>query len=491
MSRDGSRNGGLRWALLRLSIIGRLLASPPKRGELQKALRDLASQPYRHPTKSQEWITFGPSTIERWFYRARGEPDPVAALGRKIRSDAGVTKVMDQELLRELQQQYRVHLGWTYQLHHDNLVALVEERSGLGPMPSYATVRRRMQERGWYRRPSQRRNRTDGQKKAQERLEKREVRSYEATHVHALWHYDFHEGSRRVIDERGQCHVPVLFAVMDDRSRVCCHGQWYLAETAENLVHGLGQGFQKRGLPRSAMSDNGSAMLAGETTSGLERLGVLLQTTLAYSPYQNGKQETFWGNVEGRLLPMLEKVEPLTLPFLNQATQAWVELDYNKSRHSELGMSPLERMLKEPDVSRPAPGSDELRFAFTVRRTRTQRRSDGTVSMDGVRFEIPSRFRNLRKLTVRYRRWDLSFAYIVDGRSDEMIARIYPVDKARNADGLRRTVEPACNAAEPGSRDAEADPIPPLMRKLLADYAATGLPPAYLPKDENKEEDDE
>jgi hypothetical protein len=24
----------------------------------------------------------------------------------------------------------------------------------------------------------------------------------------------------------------------------------------------------------------------------------------------------------------------------------------------------------------------------------------------------------------------------------------------------------------------------PLLRKLIADYAATGLPPAYLPKDE-------
>jgi hypothetical protein len=27
----------------------------------------------------------------------------------------------------------------------------------------------------------------------------------------------------------------------------------------------------------------------------------------------------------------------------------------------------------------------------------------------------------------------------------------------------------------------------PLLRKLMADYAATGLPPAYIPKDDLKE----
>jgi hypothetical protein len=33
-------------------------------------------------------------------------------------------------------------------------------------------------------------------------------------------------------------------------------------------------------------------------------------------------------------------------------------------------------------------------------------------------------------------------------------------------------------------RRSETDPLPALLRKWLADYAATGLPPAYLPKEE-------
>jgi hypothetical protein len=33
--------------------------------------------------------------------------------------------------------------------------------------------------------------------------------------------------------------------------------------------------------------------------------------------------------------------------------------------------------------------------------------------------------------------------------------------------------------------------MPALMRKLLGEYAATGLPPAYLPKDDTPDPTDE
>ena len=106
-----------------------------------------------------------------------------------------------------------------------------------------------------------------------------------------------------------------------------CHLQWYLDETAQTLVHGLSQAFMKRGLPRSLMTDNGSAMVAVEFVTGPARLGVVHQTTLPYSPYQNAKQESFWGRIEGRLMPMLEGEQTLTLDRLNEAGQAWRTFD--------------------------------------------------------------------------------------------------------------------------------------------------------------------
>ena len=46
---------------------------------------------------------------------------------------------------------------------------------------------------------------------------------------------------------------------------------------------GFSQAFQKRALPRALMTDNGSAMLAAETTQGLTRLSILHETTLPYA----------------------------------------------------------------------------------------------------------------------------------------------------------------------------------------------------------------
>ena len=42
---------------------------------------------------------------------------------------------------------------------------------------------------------------------------------------------------------------------------------------------------------------------------------------------------------------MLEHVPDLTLAFLNEATQAWVEHEYNRSVHSEIAATPLARRL--------------------------------------------------------------------------------------------------------------------------------------------------
>jgi len=75
-------------------------------------------------------------------------------------------------------------------------------------------------------------------------------------------------------------------------------------------------------------------------------------------------------------------------------------------------------------------------------------------------------------------------AYLVDPRSKKPLARIYPQDKIKNSQGYRRTLQPAAGRTHPDVED-DSDPIPPLLRKLLADYAATGLPPAYIPKEES------
>jgi putative transposase len=470
-----------RWAQFRFSVVGPLLAAPPSRGELQAWLDELAAKSWHHPISGQ-WVHFGRSTIERWYYAARNETsDPVRVLQRKVRSDCGQHPALSAKLREVLIVQYRAHHSWSYQLHFDNLAALAQQDPCLGPLPAYGTVRRFMKSQGLFKRPRRGPVHSPGAVAAEQRFENREVRSYQSEYVHALWHLDFHHGSLRVLQADGQWAYPLLLGVLDDRSRLACHAQWYLAEGAQELCHGLAQAFQKRALPRALMTDNGSAMLAAETRHGLLRLGIVHETTLPYSPYQNGKQESFWAQIEGRLLPMLEGVTDLSLAQLNEATLAWLEMEYNRKIHSELGQSPLQVYLDTREVGRAAPSSEALRQAFTAEVARTQRRSDGTCTLHGLRLEVPSRYGHFPRLHLRYATWDLSHVHLSDPVSGAILCRLFPLDKERNAQGKRRSRQ---SVVPPQSKPAPPSGLAPLLEQIIRDYATTGLPPAYLPKDE-------
>ena len=196
---------------------------------------------------------------------------------------------------------------------------------------------------------------------------------------------------------------------------------------------------------------------------------------------RGAKQEVFWALVEGRLLAMLEGESDLTLQLLNTSTLAWADMDYQRSVHSETGQKPLDRWMDGPTVARPCPSLDHLRLAFTARQKRTQRRSDGTISIAGTRFEVPSRFSHLHRVQIRYASWDLSHVWLMDEHNGVALDRLFPVDKVRNAEGHRRPVEPQVSAEVTPPTSG----IAPLLRKLMSDYAATGLPPAYIPQEDS------
>jgi len=407
-------------------------------------------------------------------------------LRRKVRSNSGRQIAVSEAVRQALLSQYTNHMGWSVRLHFDNLLALAETHPELRPVPSYWTVRRFFKVHGLEKQRRITSRETEGAQLAQAKLLHREVRSYEAEYVGGIFHWDFHVGSQKVLTQRAEWVRPVLFCVLDDCSRLACHMQFYWTECAENVAHGLSQAFQKRGLPRSGLSDNGSAMLACEIVEGLNRLSVLHQTTLPYSPYMNAKIETLWAQVEGRLLAMLEGVSDLTLDALNQVTQAWVEYDYNRKVHSEIGEAPITRFLAGPNVLRPSPDSAALRLAFTKVDCRTQRKSDGTIVVSGHRFEIPNRYRHFTRLEIRYASWDLTQVHLVDERTGQVLCRLFPQNKIENSSGLRRSLEPIIRRAiAPQTKD-----IPPLLAKLLNQQADSGLPPAYLPKEDDRENDD-
>jgi putative transposase len=162
-----------------------------------------------------------------------------------------------------------------------------------------------------------------------------------------------------------------------------------------------------------------------------------------------------------------------------------VEYEYNRRIHSEIGQAPVTRFLAGPEVTRPCPDSATLKLAFTCNERRTLRRSDGTIVIEGRRFEVPSRYRHLACLEVRFAGWDLSLVHLADEHTGTVLYRLFPQDKTANASGLRRSLEPV------GGRPSAVQPaggMTPLLAALLEKRAATGLPPAYLVKGEGEDE---
>ena len=252
-----------RWARLRFAIIGPLLAAPPAAGDLHDALNTLAAKRWRHPFTGLE-LRFGCSTLERWYYAAKKAGDPVQALRNQVRGDIGRFPSLSGAAVQALTTQYREHPGWTAQLHHDNLRVTLATAGTT--CPSYPSVRRYLKAQGWLRQRPLRRV-SDGALAARERLEQREVRSYEVAHVLQLLHLDFHHGSRKVLTRRGAYVKPLLVGFIDDRSRFLCHAQWYTSEGTEALVHGLCQALAAGG--PAALADDRSGL--GDELRGVHR----------------------------------------------------------------------------------------------------------------------------------------------------------------------------------------------------------------------------
>ena len=80
---------------------------------------------------------------------------------------------------------------------------------------------------------------------------------------------------------------------------------------------------------------------------------------------------------------------------------------------------------------------------------------------------------------MRYASWDRSFVHLADPVTGVILCRLYPQDKAKNAEGRRAPRQPVLPASPPAPAG-----MAPLLQQLLRQYAATGLPPAYLPKPE-------
>lgn len=474
-----SRNKDLlafKQGLFRYGVISELLSCPPAKGELALRLREISERTFFPPWEEKP-IKLSFRTVERWYYAAKNAQQPSDILQPKIRSDRGESRVLTHEHKSWLRDYRMKFPSWSVQLLYDNLVS--DELKS--KYPSYSTVLRYLKKEGFRIYTSRNRNH-----------KAKEIRSYEVEFVGQLWHMDFHKGSRMVVTENGEYKQAICMAIIDDKSRLVCHAQWFLNETTEVLVHGLIQAILKRGLPRTFYSDNGSAMKSEEFKSGLISLDIKQEYTLPYAAYQNGKQEAFWQPLEGRLMKMIPKGKRLTLDVLNTVTQAWVEQDYQVKVHSETNETPFDRFFNLKNVLRPAPEYKHLKDSFRMEIKRTIRCTDSSISLDGVRFQIPQCYAHMETLLLRYARWDLGEAEILCPDTKKSLCVIHPLNKLLNSSGARQEIESALPISEDAPTENEelnlmTDHLPPLLAQCLKKHAQQYPLGSYIPIQKMKE----
>jgi hypothetical protein len=85
------------WAEFRLAVVGHLVVGDLDRGQLGVELKSLSAKKWKHPITGTR-VTFGYSTIERWYYIVLNNPKARLRALSKRRHDAGLPRSVTKEI---------------------------------------------------------------------------------------------------------------------------------------------------------------------------------------------------------------------------------------------------------------------------------------------------------------------------------------------------------------------------------------------------------
>ena len=179
---------------------------------------------------------------------------------------------------------------------------------------------------------------------------------FEAASPNELWTGDALHGP--VVGGR----KAVLFAFIDDCSRLVTGHRWSHSEDTLAAEAALRRGILARGLPQICYLDNGSSFVCRQLLRALAVLGVRLVHSKPGRPEGRGKIERYFRTVREQFLVEVAHSEVPTLEVLEERFVAWLEQAYHRHPHSETGEAPIERFSRMAKPRFPSP--EQLREAF-------------------------------------------------------------------------------------------------------------------------------
>ena len=329
--------------------------SPAERGRLVRAL---AARTHRGP--DGEWMRVGRSTLDRWIvaYRAGGF-DALIPVERRRQL------VCDVELLDLAVKLKRENPARTATHIVELIVTELASRGEQRQVPSERTVQRYFARLGLN-------VRADG-------TPAEAFGRFQAAEVNDLWVGDVAHGPKV-----GGAKA-LLFAFMDDHSRLIVGHRWGRHEDVLRLEAALRRGLASRGVPKRIYVDNGSPFISHQLARACAVLGIRLVHSKPGRPEGRGKIERFFATVRAQFLVEIGDDQLSSLEELNRLFTAWVETRYHHRPHRETGQSPLVRFTAAgiPEVPTPV----LLREAFLWSETRAVTKT-AQVSLHGNRYEV-------------------------------------------------------------------------------------------------------
>ena len=203
---------------------------------------------------------------------------------------------------------------------------------------------------------------------------------FEAAGRNELWTGDAMHG-RFTIGAR----KPVLFAFIDDHSRLIPGWRWGLTEDTLRLEIALRAGIGSRGVPRGIYVDNGSPFISAQLERACAKLGIRLVHSRPGEPAGRGKIERFFRTVRDSFEVEAALAGIADLGELNRLFGAWVEQIYHHQVHSETGQTPLKRFGAAGPPALPTLVELHEAFLWSERRMVTK---TATVSLHGNHYEV-------------------------------------------------------------------------------------------------------
>jgi|WetSurMetagenome_2_1015567.scaffolds.fasta_scaffold45268_3 putative transposase len=338
-------------ALFRYQVISGYLAADPCRGKRRLILEQLAGKSWM--LQSGEAASVKAETIRYWlrlYHRGGFE-----ALKDKPRSDQGI-RAIPRELI---EQACKLKLQ-VPERSIERIIAIMENMQLAPPgLLRRSTLHRALQAKGLSKRKLTLPDRHD-------------LDRFEADYANDLWQADMLQGPWLPDPKQpGKMRRSYLYAFIDDASRLLLYGRFFFKGDLPALELVFKRALQRYGKPHRVYYDNGMVFKSNHMKILCAELGIHKPIhTAPYRPQGHGKIEAFNRFCVNNFIAEVKASSVLTLDQLNEAFFAWIDEEYNHRKHSELGMSPKKRYLK--DSSRIEYLDEEkIRVAFLWRELRT------------------------------------------------------------------------------------------------------------------------